>query len=84
MQVAVRIAVLVVALAEAALIALFAVFALTGDSLGIARAMMLILAVPFVVFTVPALLLLRRGRWGLAGVIVALSGVATYAAWRFA
>jgi hypothetical protein len=79
-----KLSVVLVALAEAAFIGLFAVFALSGDTLGIARAMALILAVPFVVFTVPALLLLRRGRPRLAAFVVALSAAVTYAVWRFA
>ena len=84
MDAALRIAVLLVAIAEAAFIGLFALFSLSGDGFGIARAMALLLAAPFVVFTVPALLLLWRGRPRPAALIVALSGVATYAAWRFA
>jgi len=46
--------------------------------------MALLLTVPFLVFTVPALLLLRRGRSRPAALAVALSGLATCAAWRFA
>jgi hypothetical protein len=80
----VAVAVLVVAFAQAAFIGLFAAMSLSGDSLGIARAMALILAVPFLVFTVPALVLLRRGRPDLAGCVVALSAAAMYVAWRFA
>lgn len=84
MDAALRIAVLLVAIAEAAFIGLFAVLSLTGDGFGVARAMALLLTVPFLVFTVPALLLLRRGRSRPAALAVALSGLATCAAWRFA
>lgn len=84
MDAALHIAVLLVAIAEAAFIGLFAVLSLTGDGFGVARAMALLLAVPFLVFTVPALLLLRRGRSRPAALAVALSGLATCAAWRFA
>ena len=84
MDAALRIAVLLVAAGEAVFIALFAVLSLSGDRLGIARAMALLLAAPFLVFTVPALLLLWRGRPKPAALVVALSGIATYGAWRFA
>lgn len=84
MDAALRVAVVLVAIAEAAFIGLFAVLSLTGDGFGIARAMALLLAVPFLVFTVPALLLLPRGRPRPAALVVALSGLATWAAWRFA
>jgi hypothetical protein len=79
-----RILVIVIALLQGGLIGLFALFALQGDAWGIARAMALLLSLPFVVLTVPAVLLLRSGRLRLAALIAALSAAVTWMAWRFA
>lgn len=84
MDAALKVAVVLVAVAEAAFIAMFAAMALSGDAWGIARAMALILVVPFLIFTLPALALLRSRRPRLAALVIAVSTAAMYAAWRFA
>jgi hypothetical protein len=76
-----RALVCVIAGLEALLIAMFAVFSLSGDSLGIARAMALLLSVPFVALTGPALLLMARGRLGLAAALALASLAATALSW---
>jgi hypothetical protein len=76
--------VVLVAVLQAVAIAMFMVFAMTGDPWGIARAMALLLSGPFVALTVPALLLLRSGRRRLAILVAVLSAATTWLAWRFA
>jgi hypothetical protein len=83
-RIGVTILVGVVAVLQAAAIAIFVFFALTGDSWGIARAMALLLSVPFVVLTVPALLLLKTGWPRSAGLVAVLSAATTWLAWHFA
>jgi hypothetical protein len=85
MQGALRILVVAIALPEAGLIGFFALGSLSGDSWGIMRAMALLLGAPFLLFTVPALVLARRDRaLPLAAGLALLSVAATYLAWRFA
>jgi hypothetical protein len=85
MRGALRLLVLAIALAEACLIGFFALGSLSGDSLGILRAMALLLGVPFLLLTAPALVLATRDRAvPLAGGLALLSVAATYLAWRFA
>lgn len=69
---------------HAAAIAMFVMFAMQGDSLGIARGMAMLLSVPFAVLTVPAVLLLWSGRRRLAGLVAALAAAVTLMAWAFA
>jgi hypothetical protein len=52
--------------------------------LGIARALALLLSLPFVIVTVPALVLLRRNRAGAAAGLVLLSLAVFWLLWRFA
>ena len=79
-------AVLVVgtALIQATAVAMFAVLSLQGDGLGIARAMALILAGPFVLFTLPAVFLLRSRGPRLAAALALLSLAASAAIWTLA
>ena len=79
-----RALVLLVAGVQAFFIAVFVFFSLTGDSLGIARALALLLSLPFVIVTVPALVLLRRNRAGAAAGLVLLSLAVFWLLWRFA
>jgi hypothetical protein len=74
----------IIAVLQGSLIALFAAFALSGDSLGIARAMALGLSLPFAFLTLPALVMLRQGRPGAATITVLLSVPATWAIWFLA
>jgi hypothetical protein len=62
MATALRWFVILSAVLQAALIGLFATAALQGDEWGIARAMALLLMVPFLVFVGPALWLMKRNR----------------------
>jgi hypothetical protein len=64
-------AILIAAL-EAAFLGLFTVMAMSGEW-GIARAMFFLLAIPFAVSTVPALILTWLGRLHLAALFIALS-----------
>lgn len=73
-----------VALLEATAIAAFAAFALSGDAWGIARAMALLLAVPFVLLTAPALALVWRGRLRTGALLAAASVAVTLVAWALA
>ena len=79
-----RALVLLVAGVQAFFIAVFVFFSLTGDSLGIARALALLLALPFAAFTVPALVLLRRDRGRTASGLALLSLAVFWLLWRFA
>lgn len=79
-----KIVVVVVAAIQVAAVGLFAVFALSGDSWGIARAMAMLLGLPFLAFTVPALILMRKGYLTLAASVAVASLIATALAWRFA
>ena len=76
--------VVLVAVLHAAAITMFVVFAMQGDSWGIARGMAMLLSVPFVALTVPSLLLLRSGWPRLAGLVAVLSVATTWLAWRLA
>jgi len=85
MRGALRLLVLAIALAEAGLIGFFALGSLSGDSLGILRTMALLLCVPFLLLTAPALVLATRDHAvPLAGGLALLSVAATYLAWRLA
>lgn len=68
-----RLLVIGVAAVEAAFLGIFAVTAMSGDEWGIARAMFFLLAIPFAVSTVPALILTWLGRLRLAALFIALS-----------
>ena len=74
----------IVVLLETALLALFAVFALSGDELGIARAMLIALAVPYALTTVPGIFLLARGRLLIASVLVGVSVPLIWLVWFLA
>jgi hypothetical protein len=74
----------IVALFETALLALFAVFALSGDELGIARAMLIALAVPYALLTVPGILLVARGQLLIASILVGASVPLTWLVWFLA
>ena len=76
--------VIAIALLQAGVIGLFAVFAASGDAWGIARAMALLLSIPFVVLSVPVLALLWKGYRRAAATFALLSLAATWAAWAFA
>ena len=58
---ALRAVVVLVAALEAGAIALFVAFAFSGDTWGIARAVALLLALPFAALTIPALVLIQTG-----------------------
>lgn len=76
--------VVVIALLEGVLVALFGAFALAGDSWGIARAMALGLSMPFASLTLPALVLLHRD-WPRAATLMAVLSVpVTWAVWALA
>jgi hypothetical protein len=62
-----------VAALQGALIVLFAAFAMSGDDLGIAKSMAIMMCLPFVAITIPALALLWRGRIGWASLSTGLS-----------
>ena len=74
----------IVVLLETALLALFAAFALSGDELGIARAMLIALAVPYALTTVPGIFLLARGRLLIASVLVGVSVPLIWLVWFLA
>jgi hypothetical protein len=76
-----KVLVIVIALVQ---VGLFAGFAESGDSWGIARAMALLLSIPFVVLTAPAVVLLWRGYATAAGILALFSLATTWAAWAFA
>jgi hypothetical protein len=69
---------------QGAVIGLFAVFALSGDSLGIAKAMVGILAIPFLILTLPSIMMARMGKLGIAVALAVASLGLTAAAWYFA
>ena len=74
----------IVVLAETVLLALFTSFAVSGDELGIARAMAIALAVPYAVTTLPGLILMVRGRLGIASILIALSVPLIWLVWFMA
>jgi hypothetical protein len=76
--------IIAIAGAQAALIGLFAAFAASGDAWGIARAMALLLSLPFVALSVPALGLMWKGYPKAAALLALLSAAVTWAAWAFA
>ncbi len=63
----------VVVVLETALLVLFAAFALSGDELGIARAMLTALAIPYAVTALPGILLMARGQSLFALLLVGIS-----------
>jgi hypothetical protein len=73
-----------IAAVEAFAIGAFAIAAMSGDEWGIARAVALLLTVPFVCLTLPALLLVSRGYGRSAALLAVLSVAAMGLAWRFA
>jgi hypothetical protein len=72
-----RVIILSVAAAELALLVLFGLASVSGDSLNIARSLFLLLAAPFLLVTVPALLMLWRGRLAISACLMALSALAS-------
>ena len=76
--------VVIIAVLEGAFVALFAALSLTGDSLGIARAMTFGLSLPLAFLTLPALVISRLGRPGAATLMALLSVPATWASWLLA
>ena len=76
--------VIVIAVLQAAFIAMFAALAVSGDSWGIARAVALLLSIPFVCLTVPALILTWKGDRRTGAMLAVLSLVDPWAAWSFA
>ena len=79
-----KIILVIVVLLETALLALFAVFALSGDQLGIARAMLIALAVPYALTTVPGIFLITRGQLVVASVLVGVSVPLIWLVWFLA
>ena len=79
-----RVLVIAIVLLQAGLIGLFAAFAASGDAWGIARALALLLSLPFVMLSVPALVLMWMGHANAAGLLALLSLAVTWAAWAFA
>jgi hypothetical protein len=77
--------VLLLALPQACFVGFFALLAVSEDSWGIFRALALLLSLPFLLLTVPALVLAKKGRaLPLAIGLALLSPLVTYLAWRFA
>ena len=74
----------VVVVLETALLVLFAAFALSGDELGIARAMLTALAVAYTLTTVAGIFLLARGRLLIASVLVRVSVPLIWLVWFLA
>lgn len=81
---ALRAVVVLVAALEAGAIALFVAFAFSGDTWGIARAMALLLALPFAALTIPALVLIQTGRPRAATWLAAFSLAVTCLSWLLA
>ena len=82
-----RLVVALIAVVEAGVIAFFALGALTANSLGrsIALGMSLLMAGPFLLLTLPALLMVVRDRWPWAALaLAAASLVAMAVLWRVA
>jgi hypothetical protein len=77
-------AVILVALVEAVAILAFGGFAVSGDDLGIATAMVVLLLGPFALTTVPAQILMIRGRLLAASMLVAVSVPLMWLVWSFA
>ncbi len=77
-------AVILIALVEAAALLLFGLFAMSGDDPGIAGAMLRLLLGPFALTTVPALILMIRGRLLAAFILVAVSVPLMWLVWLFA
>ena len=77
MRAAIAAIVLVLALAEAIVLAVFVVASFSSDPLGsrIARGMVTLLVMPFALFTVPAIVLAWSGRFPLATLSIALMSV---------
>jgi hypothetical protein len=69
------------AILQAAIVGMFALAALEGDDWGIARAVALLLLVPFIVLTGGALILAARGHLHGATAITLLSFVLMWLAW---
>jgi hypothetical protein len=82
---AMRLAITGIVVLQAAVIAVFfAAFAASGDSWGIARAVALLLSVPFLVLSMPALVLMWKGHTRTAAMVALLSLVSTWIVWAFA
>ena len=81
---ALRLLVILVAAVDAAFLGIFAVAAMSGDEWGIARAMFFLLAIPFALSTVPALILTWLGRLRLAALFIALSVPLIWLSWWMA
>ncbi len=79
-----KIILVIVALLETALLALFAAFAFSGDELGIARAMLAALAVPYALTTAPGIFLMARGQLPLACILVGASVPLIWLVWFLA
>jgi hypothetical protein len=79
-----RVVVAVIVVVQAAVIAVFAAFAVSGDSWGIARGVALLLSVPFLGLSMPALLLMWKGFRRAAAMIAVLSLVSTWVLWAYA
>jgi hypothetical protein len=71
-----RILVVITAVLQALAIGLFAAFALSGDAWGIARGMALLLSIPFVTLTLPALWLHFRAEHQVFSAALALGSIA--------
>jgi hypothetical protein len=81
---ALRLLIILIAAVEAAFLGIFAVAAMSGDEWGIARAMFFLLAIPFALSTVPALILAWLGRLRLAALFIALSLPLIWLSWWMA
>lgn len=79
-----RVVVMVIVAAQAAMIAVFAAFAVSGDPWRIARAVALLLSVPFLALSMPALVLMWKGHKRIAAIVAVLSLISTWTAWTFA
>ena len=79
-----RVVIAVIVVVQAAVIAVFAAFAVSGDSWGIARGVALLLSVPFLSLSLPALLLMWRGFRRAAAMVAVLSLISTWIVWAYA
>ena len=79
-----KIILVIVVLLETTLLALLAAFALSGDDLGIAQAMLIALAVPYALTTVPGIFFLARGRLLIASVLVGVAVPLIWLVWFLA
>ena len=79
-----KIILVIVVLLETALLALFAAFALSGDDLGIARAMLVALTLPYALTTVPGIFVMARGQSLFALLLVGISVPLIWLVWFLA